>query len=345
MRVLHVVEAHGGGVVSALREYVSSTSDEVEHLLVSRDREAHDTGEGVGATPVGELPSVAKPVEVVRRLRTASRRTKADVLHAHSSFAGLFARIGPAAELPPVVYTPHCYAFERTDIARPVRRALWSVEKRLAPRTAVVAGVSPREVELAHRLGVQRAVHVPQVVSLGQVAPAEPREPGSPTHYVTAGRVSAQKDPGFFCRAVADILAAEPDARVTWLGGGESADEAALTRLGVEITGWLPRHELIARMAQADVYLHTAAWEGSPMTILEAQALGLPVVARRIPALVSLGLKGLAGTPADMAVAARVARGRGGPRASASSVEAEGRATQRHALLSAYALVEQRVGR
>lgn len=81
------------------------------------------------------------------------------------------------------------------------------------------------------------------------------------------------------------------------------------------------------------------------MTILEAQALGLPVVAREIPALVSLGLAGLAATPPEMAAAALAARGRRGLPTSTSSVESEGRARQRRALLDVYVLAEGRASR
>ena len=56
---------------------------------------------------------------------------------------------------------------------------------------------------------------------------------------------------------------------------------------GVEVTGWLEQDVAVKEIADCDVYLHTAAWEGYPMTILEAFELGMPVVARTIHALTS----------------------------------------------------------
>ena len=43
------------------------------------------------------------------------------------------------------------------------------------------------------------------------------------------------------------------------------------------------------RLTAAQLYLHTAAWEGGPVSTVEAASLGLPVLARGIPSMVSLG--------------------------------------------------------
>jgi glycosyltransferase involved in cell wall biosynthesis len=48
------------------------------------------------------------------------------------------------------------------------------------------------------------------------------------------------------------------------------------------------------------VYVHTAAWEGWPVSILEAAALGLPFVARRSPALRMLDPALLFDTPQEL---------------------------------------------
>lgn len=44
--------------------------------------------------------------------------------------------------------------------------------------------------------------------------------------------------------------------------------------------GWLPRQQVIEELYQSDLYLSTARWEGMPVSIIEACAAGLPVVAR-----------------------------------------------------------------
>jgi glycosyltransferase involved in cell wall biosynthesis len=38
-------------------------------------------------------------------------------------------------------------------------------------------------------------------------------------------------------------------------------------------------------LAEADILLHTAAWEGSPVAVEEAMLLGIPIVARTLPVL------------------------------------------------------------
>ena len=54
----------------------------------------------------------------------------------------------------------------------------------------------------------------------------------------------------------------------------------------------------------AGVYLHTARWEGFPIAILEALELGVPVIARDVPALAGATATPGITTPSDMAVAA-----------------------------------------
>ena len=108
-----------------------------------------------------------------------------------------------------------------------------------------------------------------------------------------------------FRRAVDLSQASALPLKWIWIGGGEAADERALRETGAEVTGWLSRSQALGWLATADVYVHTAAWEGLPVSLLEAAALGLPIVARRIPALESLGLPLLCDSPEALVAALR----------------------------------------
>ena len=76
-----------------------------------------------------------------------------------------------------------------------------------------------------------------------------------------------------------------PGAQTVWIGGradGGPASEA-LTSAGVRLTGWLTREEAVAELARATALLHFSAWDGQSMTVLEALARDVVVVASDIP--------------------------------------------------------------
>jgi glycosyltransferase involved in cell wall biosynthesis len=86
----------------------------------------------------------------------------------------------------------------------------------------------------------------------------------------------------------AGILASVADvAHVEWVGGAGrgGVPAAAITRQGVPLTGWLPRHEALERLRAATACLHWAAWDGRPLIVLEAMAYDVVVVSSDIPPL------------------------------------------------------------
>ncbi|MDI9915073.1 glycosyltransferase [Rhodococcus sp. IEGM 1379] len=103
---------------------------------------------------------------------------------------------------------------------------------------------------------------------------------------VMVGRISAQKDPGFYASAA---RAARSNVRWTWVGDGDAVMRSDLEQAGVTVTGWLPNAQVRQHLARADLYLHSARWEGAPVTLLEAAAVGTPVLARGIAELEGLG--------------------------------------------------------
>uniref|UniRef100_UPI003F834011 glycosyltransferase n=1 Tax=Actinosynnema sp. TaxID=1872144 RepID=UPI003F834011 len=282
MRVLHVTETYASGVASAVDRYVASTPDLEHHLLWSGDR-----ADRASATPSGRFASAtALPSGHLRRraaVRATVQRLGPDVVHAHSSYAGLYVRTAVrASSCRPVVYTPHCWAFERLDLPRAARWVLRAVELALLLNTSVVAACSEGEAERSAPRGVRpRVVVVPQLAPPSTV-PAqrradhdEPRAgaPGDLT-VVGAGRICAQKDPAFFASVVSAARSAGLTVRATWIGDGDPALRRVLEAADVTVTGWLGRGEVPSALARHSVYLHCAAWEGFPVTLLEAHAAG-----------------------------------------------------------------------
>lgn len=290
--ILHVTESMGAGVSSALFDYVTNTPEYQHHLLYVERAETKTLPEqwqNLFSTAT-ELP--ANQFRRILAVRAATRRLKPRVIHSHSSFAGLYARLAVrnSAKLHQV-YTPHCYAFERLDLSATARAAYRGAEWLLAFNTGTVVACSPREAQLSKALGGKRAnraavVYAPNAVSISRV-----QSPGDKVAARTevlklagSGRLGAQKDPRFFLAAVDALRHNGYGVQARWLGGGDPELTRELTEAGVWVTGWLPRTQLLAELAETDVYFHTAAWEGFPLAVLEASALQTATVVRNIPA-------------------------------------------------------------
>ena len=288
MRVLHVTEAMGGGITTAILAMTDATG-EVEHHLLARERGQHDVGVDLDEhfTSVAAMPR--DPARAVSAVRSAVRRLRPDLLHAHSSIAGVVTRV--AGTDVPVVYSPHCFAFERRDVSALRRRLFRTVERTLAPRTDLFLAVAPHELDLAADIGHQRLAFVPNRADVTRAISV--RRGSGPLRIAGVGRVSEQKDWRYFAR-LRRYVRTHVDASTTWtwIGGGEPEHEEQLRDAGIEVTGWIPRSDLLDELARHDVYVHTAAWEAAPISILEAASLGLPMAVRSIPALDSLHVPG-----------------------------------------------------
>ncbi|MFT4084118.1 MAG: glycosyltransferase family 4 protein [Nocardioides sp.] len=343
--VLHVTEAYGGGTMNVIHDYAAATP-ELRHVVLAALRDGEDTG--VVPPPDVVVTRLPRPaVAALRALRRTVSELEPDIVHAHSSRAGGLVRLTPGLSRARIVYTPHCFAFERQDLGPAARAVLRGAEALLARRTALLVGVSPREVALGRALG-RRApgVYVPNVAARPEPAAEAGPTPVEPSHTaVTVGRIGAQKDPSFFAEvARATARTPGPPVRFVWYGDGDPAGVRSLRAAGVEVTGWLPRAEVLRRTARAGAYLHTARWESAPLTVLEAAAVGLPLVLRRSPALAGLGLPGLIDTPPQAAARLRsLLPAVPDPGAHAALLAGHTPARQRAALLEAYSRVSPRI--
>ncbi|MGO1312280.1 glycosyltransferase [Corynebacterium variabile] len=300
MKILHVTDSFHSGTATAIEQYAGLTPEH-DHLLLANNARG-------AAAPMERCPGLfvideelpASPWAAVAAVRDAVRRHQPDVVHAHSSFGGAYVRIAaaldrltPGRTAAPVVYTPHSFAFERDDVPTWKRRVFRGMEKSLLPLTTVGAPCARYEGELMKDLGHLLPGDVPVLVVPNALTEDHPVVPGSwsPTIPQTVGvvsRVTPQRDPAFFAATARLIRAARPDTRFVWIGDDDGKDPAlgaVLADAGVEVTGWLTGEALRSRIASLSLVLHTARWDGFPMSVLEARRIGVPLLVRDIPAL------------------------------------------------------------
>ncbi|MGP9693481.1 glycosyltransferase [Brachybacterium sp. AOP25-B2-12] len=326
MRILHLTDASSSGVLMAVtaiaRAQAAVPGCVVELAYVPRsdsptpDRIQDLTGPSVRLHRLTASSRAAVPV-LAARLPGLLRRSDADVVHLHSSRTGL---LGRAAALltgrrDRIVYSPHCFAFDRTDTTPhsvAVLRGLERIGTRLGAQLVLC---SESEQQLAERSlpGARTAVLANSVdtralatVARGvaarassDAAPADAAPTGrAAVTVVHVGRIAPQKRPrafGAVATAWAGLRAerggALPPARFRWLGEGDRT----LLPPEVEVTGWLPPEALRAELAAADVLLFTSAGEGMPMSLLEAAALGVPAVAHDVTGIRDVVRDGVTG--------------------------------------------------
>jgi glycosyltransferase involved in cell wall biosynthesis len=284
--VAHISEAYGGGIQTVVHNYVVATPL-VQHELFIRTRAGQSTFDSPNGSRVTSYSG-----NLGGFLKAAMRwiwDLRPDVVHLHSSFAGLL-RVAPLPRGTIVLYQPHCFGFERRDLGLMARTTLYISEKILTLPAHGFVAVSPHEVATMARLNRRRPAYLipnaTHVVSHRRVSQDSGSVAAQRT-VVMMGRILSQKSPEIFA-GVAESLRGQ-GFRFVWIGDGDSELRSTLEKAGVELPGWVHPDIALEIVADADLYFHCAAWEGAPMTAMEAAAVGTPVLSMDIASMRSLG--------------------------------------------------------
>jgi glycosyltransferase involved in cell wall biosynthesis len=259
--------------------------------------------------PVRPWRDLVGLIELVRLLR----QERPDILHASSSKAGVLGRLAAfVAGVPIRIFTVHGWAFAaHSGLASSGYR--WA--DRLAQRlTTVTICVSENERAAGIRAGTcsaARSVVIRNGISLEGVPRARHERPVP--WLVSVGRLQAPKDFVTFLRALAVLAPGSFEALIVGEGPDRPAVEHELRVLGLERRVHLAgeRHDVPDLLAAADVFVLSSRSEGLPVSVLEAMAAELPVVASRVGGVPELVLDGETGflvapeSPRDLAVALR----------------------------------------
>jgi glycosyltransferase involved in cell wall biosynthesis len=289
LNVLYVAEAFGGGMFEITRTEAEGMARAGHRVAIAYGVRPETPGDlRDKLDPLVELiplpwtsRTLSAQVRAHRALRRLCRAWKPDVVHLMSSYAGLHGAL--AIKDVPKVYTPQAYAFTMASEPAYKRWAYLVLESFVARRVDVVGACSLSEGAQARALpGARSVAVVPNgIEELSSKSPVIPVKTMPEPTVVAVGRPLPQRQP----EACARILSAVSDcARVRWIGGGtdDSAGQQALVAAGIPMTGWMPRPQTLAALRDSMLYLHWTAWDGLPLSVLEAMALDVVVVASDI---------------------------------------------------------------
>jgi glycosyltransferase involved in cell wall biosynthesis len=251
--------------------------------------------------PLSPLRDLAGFVELLRLLR----RERPDILHANSSKAGALGRLAAFLTGVPIrIFTVHGWAFAAHS---GVSSRLYRWADRLArPLTTTTICVSERERTTgisAGTCGAKRTIVIPNAVDVTGLPRSQPGGHKRPL-IVSVGRLKAPKDFSTLVRALGNLPPDSFEALIVGEGPDRDRLEEEIHALGLDNRVRLAgeRRDVPELLARADVFVLSSASEGMPVSVLEAMAAGLPVVASRVggvPEQIADGETGLLVEPGD----------------------------------------------
>lgn len=250
---------------------------------------------------------------VLWRLYRLFRREKPDVVHSHL-YASKYAQ--PAAVLagvPRRVHTVHNMAEQ--EAKGPARRLNGILFRRFGVVPAALSETVRETIVTTYRLPPDRVPVVPNGIGLSRCVPKTDYAPGKGLRILHIGRFSEQKNHKNLLEGFRLFHAAHPDSTLWLVGEGNgkaAAEQWVKDNYLSECVAFLGlREDVFPLLAQADLFLLPSLWEGAPMTLIEAMAAGLPVIASPVggvPDMLTDGETGLfCGTDAS-SIAAALAR-------------------------------------
>jgi glycosyltransferase involved in cell wall biosynthesis len=269
--------------------------DRFEILLVTGPPEGREGSliedarrRGVEVVVLDELVRPVSPrrdLAALGRLRGIFESGRPDIVHTHSSKAGIVGRAAAwTANVPVVVHTNHGLPFY-DDQPAATRAVYWTLEKVAAAVTdrVVCVGEEMRRKSIAARLGTpdQFEVVYSGIETDRFVEAASCRDClgiGADVPVVgLVSRMATHKGHRFL------VDAAPPGVHLLFVGDGEEREaiEKRVAERGVKATfaGHVPPEAVPDLIASMDVLVHPSIWEGLPRAAVQALLVGRPVVA------------------------------------------------------------------
>ena len=237
----------------------------------------------VNVIPINFFKSVFS-YSLKNEIRKACNSIKPDVVHVHGSRAAFHVsrcKINFSS-----IYTVHGYHFIKQNF---IRRTLGRfAEKRNSKIFDCTTFVCKYDLNNSQKYNIVKSTTFKKVIHNGINVDSLPlkKNNNDPKTVVFLGRLSYPKDPALFLDVFKRLV--DKGYRAKIIGGGELEVyiNKKIRRHNLEhyvtVTGKLPHEKAMEMLSEAHCMIMTSRWEGFPVSILEAMAMGIPVIAPNI---------------------------------------------------------------
>ncbi len=281
LRVLLVTKGLDiGGIermVVGLSTGLSERGHQVEVALVNDDRRQLVPELHAGKITVHELGGTDRiGWKGAAGLARLMRSERFDVIHVHGPLPAVVCRLVPGGR--PIVTTSHT----PLEALRVLSRVAWRLTARRDAARVVVSESVGQSIGgpftvIPHGVDADDAASVSGLLE---------RNTGVEVLAICVASHRRAKNYPNLLRAVAEARSAGVDVRLSAIGEGPDLEEhrRLSNELGIEgiVTFEAPTTDVLRRIAQADLLVVSSDWEGQPMVIAEALAVGTPVVSTAV---------------------------------------------------------------
>ncbi|MFV0237926.1 MAG: glycosyltransferase [Flavobacteriales bacterium] len=291
LKVVHIVESFGGGIYSYLKDlsFFLHQKPNIENFIIYSDKRKEinntkiiqDLDNKAKLIKIDMERNIApfKDIKATLQIKKVLDSVKPDIIHLHSSKAGVIGRVAGyfSKKDARIYYTPHAYSFLRQDVSK-VKRSLFKLIEKISQKIFGGITIACGDTEFLYAKSIGPSLLVRNGVDIDRIRSMKlNKDKENRLTIGTLARIAYGKNPQLFNQ----IAKKYPNIQFIWIGDGELSNE--ITSPNIKITGWIKtKEECIKWLSQLDIYIQTSLWEGLPISILEAMAINLPVIATNV---------------------------------------------------------------
>lgn len=234
--------------------------------------------------PIKDIKGLWQTIRIIQK-------EKPDIIHCHSAKGGFIGRIAGFITRTKTLYTPHAFSFLSTS--NKYKRKIYLLLEKIAKLNSYLLACSKSE----YKLGIEEVKYKKEKSLIWNNSVPYPIEINNPSNIPSSyicyiGRPSYQKNTLFLIEIINEIAKLHPNIHFLLLGVGYYSPDLNEVKSKIKkyqlenfitLLPWLNHADTMGYIKNSLFYLSTARYEGLPLAVIEAMALGKAIIASDVP--------------------------------------------------------------